>query len=102
MAVIDVLNVNFAPEVWAVRIRIDMDGEPFVAMWKFATEEGAQDFADDRPAVLSAVHVLYARMVPVYISHVTGRCAVCGLPILDDGRSDDPEGWEHSWAQRQS
>jgi len=25
----------------------------------------------------------------IYISHVVGRCAACGFPILDSGYSDD-------------
>jgi hypothetical protein len=33
----------------------------------------------------------------IYISHVTGRCSVCGAPILDSGY-DDPEDWEHDFA----
>jgi hypothetical protein len=34
----------------------------------------------------------------IYISHITGRCSVCGCPILDCGYSDDPEKWEHDFS----
>lgn len=36
--------------------------------------------------------------IPVFISHIAGRCAVCGAPILDCGYRDDPDLWEHDYA----
>ena len=36
--------------------------------------------------------------VPVFISHVIGRCPVCGAPLTDSGFDDDPGKWEHDWA----
>jgi hypothetical protein len=35
----------------------------------------------------------------IYLSHVAGRCAVCGAPILDPGYDGDSGKWEHDWAQ---
>lgn len=34
----------------------------------------------------------------IFVSHVTGRCVVCGAPILDSGYDDDPGKWEHDFA----
>lgn len=31
----------------------------------------------------------------IFISHVTGRCPVCGAHILDSGYDDDPGKWDH-------
>lgn len=36
--------------------------------------------------------------IRIYINSHVGWCAYCGAPILDNGFSDDPEFWEHSWA----
>jgi hypothetical protein len=34
----------------------------------------------------------------VYIQHVVGWCPVDGWPVLDNGLTDDPDGWQHSVA----
>jgi hypothetical protein len=36
----------------------------------------------------------------IYISHKVGWCPLCGAPILDNGRTDDPEEWQHAWIGR--
>jgi hypothetical protein len=37
----------------------------------------------------------------IYISHVVGRCPICGAPIIDNGYSDDIEEWDHVWTVSQ-
>ena len=34
----------------------------------------------------------------IYLQHVVGWCPVDGMEILDNGRDDDPDHWQHAVA----